>query len=209
MTRTMRPPTPVPSPNPSIGRNTKYASKNPISRHLIDGYFKTLAGLLEHTPASVLEIGCGEGVLLHRLGGPLEGCRTTALDIDRPDLRVAKENLPATGIVQGSSYHLPFLDGQFELVICCEVLEHMEAPEAALAEIARVGAERFLFSVPNEPLWRMLNMARGAYLSRCGNTPGHINRWSARGFRALLESFFRIERFAKPLPWLMAECRKA
>ena len=39
---------------------------------------------------------------------------------------------------------------------------------------------------PREPLWRGLNIARGAYLKDLGNTPGHLNHWSKRGFVALL-----------------------
>ena len=57
------------------------------------------------------------------------------------------------------------------------------SPEATLAEMARVARRHLLVSVPREPLWRGLNMARGAYLRDLGNTPGHVNHWSKRGVR--------------------------
>ena len=43
-----------------------------------------------------------------------------------------------------------------------------------------------LVSVPREPLWRGLNLARGSYLRELGNTPGHLNHWSKRRFASLL-----------------------
>ena len=63
-----------------------------------------------------------------------------------------------------------------------EVLEHVPDPEATVAEMARVARRWLLVSVPREPLWRGLNMARGAYWRALGNTPGHVNHWSKRAF---------------------------
>ena len=62
----------------------------------------------------------------------------------------------------------------------------MPDPEHTVAEMARVALRHLLVSVPREPLWRGLNMARGAYLKDLGNTPGHLNHWSKRSFVALL-----------------------
>src|SRR3712207_8488836 len=46
------------------------------------------------------------------------------------------------------------------------------SPEHTVAEMARVADGHLLVSVPREPLWRMLNVARGAYVKDLGNTPG-------------------------------------
>ncbi len=62
------------------------------------------------------------------------------------------------------------------------MLEHVPDPEHTLSEMARCAQRHLLVSVPREPLWRMLNMARGAYWSALGNTPGHLNHWSRRSF---------------------------
>jgi ubiquinone/menaquinone biosynthesis C-methylase UbiE len=100
----------------------------------------------------------------------------------------------------------PWPDDQFDLVLALEVLEHIDDPGAALAEIARVARRAAIISVPNEPLWRVLNMARGAYLCRFGNTPGHLQHWGASSFRRLVETELEIEDMRRPLPWLMALC---
>ena len=63
---------------------------------------------------------------------------------------------------------------------------------------------RFLLvSVPREPLWRALNMARGAYLKDLGNTPGHLNHWSKRGFVQLLSRYGNVVEARSPFPWTM------
>jgi hypothetical protein len=58
--------------------------------------------------------------------------------------------------------------------------------------------------VPREPLWRGLNMARGAYLKDLGNTPGHINHWSKRAFNELVSLYGRPEKVAGVFPWTLA-----
>ena len=84
-----------------------------------------------------------------------------------------------------------------------EVLEHVPEPETTLGEMARVARRWLLVSVPREPLWRGLNMARGAYWGALGNTPGHLNHWSKRGFVELLGRYGTVEEARSPFPWTM------
>jgi len=76
-------------------------------------------------------------------------------------------DVPAASILEAGA-------GPGDLVIACEVLEHLDAPDQALSELQRVCRGQALVSVPNEPLWRMLNVARGKYWRSPGNTPGHL-----------------------------------
>jgi len=62
-------------------------------------------------------------------------------------------------------------------------------------------------SVPREPLWRGLNMARGAYWRDLGNTPGHVNHWSKRGFVSLLSCVGVVEEVRSPFPWTVVLVR--
>src|SRR6185503_20654249 len=98
---------------------------------------------------------------------------------------------------------LPFADGEFELAAAIEVLEHVPDPEATVAEMARVARRHLLVSVPREPLWRGLNMARGAYWRSLGNTPGHLNHWSKRSFTNMLAKHGTVEEVRSPFPWTM------
>jgi ubiquinone/menaquinone biosynthesis C-methylase UbiE len=103
----------------------------------------------------------------------------------------------------GDATRLPFADESIDLVVGLEVLEHIPDPAPALREIARVCAAAVVFSVPREPIWRIGNMARGRYLRDLGNTPGHVNHWSARAFEQFVGAQFDVRASARPLPWTM------
>jgi hypothetical protein len=83
------------------------------------------------------------------------------------------------------------------------VLEHVPDPDAVLSQMARVARAHLLVSVPREPVWRALNLARGAYVRELGNTPGHVNHWSRSSFQALLGRFGAVEQTRSPFPWTM------
>jgi SAM-dependent methyltransferase len=105
--------------------------------------------------------------------------------------------------------NLPFADGEFDLASAIEVLEHVPDPEHTLAEMARVARGHLLVSVPREPLWRALNLARGAYVRRLGDTPGHVNHWSKRAFVGLLGRHGEVIEARSPFPWTMLLVRVA
>ena len=110
-----------------------------------------------------------------------------------------------------SAYELPYADNEFELLVCCEVLEHLECPDDALRELERVASKAVLLSTPREPLWRALNIARGKYLTALGNTPGHIQHFSRRTLSTLVAQHFQIVDVRTPVPWtmLLAEIKRA
>ena len=125
--------------------------------------------------------------------------RVVGIDLDDPKLAAEWERAGARTSSSGPRRppRSSFADGEFDLATAIEVLEHVPEPEATLAEMARVARRRLLVSVPREPLWRGLNVARGAYLRELGNTPGHVNHWSKRAFAALLSRYGGSSRCAR------------
>jgi 2-polyprenyl-3-methyl-5-hydroxy-6-metoxy-1,4-benzoquinol methylase len=196
----------------------KYGSSNPVVKRLMGGFHSTLDELWEKAaPSSVLDVGCGEGVLTvqwaERLGDTQVGAdaprgtggRIVGIDLEDPKLRAewnarARPNLEFRA---EEATRLSFSDDEFDLAAAIEVLEHVPEPEATLAEMARVARGHLLVSVPREPLWRGLNMARGAYWRDLGNTPGHVNHWSKRAFVSLLSRYGTVEEARSPFPWTM------
>lgn len=181
----------------------KYASKNPIARLLVAGFLDAVTELfvLAHPRGkTVLEVGCGEGKLANRLfrNAPTPG-RYLATDVSLE--RLAPELDPRIGSAVASAYELPFANESFDIVVCCEVLEHLDAPTRGLAELARVARERVLISTPQEPVWRAMNMARGKYLRELGNTPGHIQHFSRGELEQLAATQLHIHAMRTPLPW--------
>ncbi|MEO8289670.1 MAG: methyltransferase domain-containing protein [Gaiellaceae bacterium] len=189
----------------------KYGTRNPLARRLVARFLAEADDAIrEAAPASVLDVGCGEGVVTARIAGLLPQARIVGLDVEDPELgadwqRRAGGNL---SFEAGSAYSLPYEDGSFDLVCAFEVLEHLERPEEGLAELARVAAQTLVLSVPREPLWRALNIATGRYLRRVGNTPGHVNHWSRRAFAEFAGSAGEVTRLRSPLPWTITTVRR-
>ena len=185
----------------------KYGSENPVVRRLMAGFRRDLDALWARAaPASVLDVGCGEGVLTHEWARRLGDGRVVGIDLEDPALQAEWSARTAANLEYRvmRAERLPFADGEFALVAAIEVLEHVPEPEATLAEMARVArGGHLLVSVPREPLWRALNLARGAYLRELGNTPGHLHHWSRRGFAALLARHGHVVEARSPLPWTM------
>jgi 2-polyprenyl-3-methyl-5-hydroxy-6-metoxy-1,4-benzoquinol methylase len=184
----------------------KYGSSNPVVKRLMGGFHSTLDELwTKAAPASVLDVGCGEGVLTLEWAERLGGGRIVGIDLEDPKLRGEWEQRerPNLEFRAEEATQLSFSDDEFDLASAIEVLEHVPEPEATLAEMARVASGHLLVSVPREPLWRGLNMARGAYWRHLGNTPGHVNHWSKRGFVSLLSRYGTVEEARSPFPWTM------
>jgi 2-polyprenyl-3-methyl-5-hydroxy-6-metoxy-1,4-benzoquinol methylase len=184
----------------------KYGSTNPVVRRLMASFERTLDELLARAaPRSVLDVGCGEGVLTHKWAQRLEG-RIVGIDLEDPAIQAewAKRQAPNLSYRVMKAERLPFEEGEFALASAIEVLEHVPDPEHTVAEMARVArGGHLLVSVPREPLWRALNMARGAYLRDLGNTPGHVNHWTKQGFVRLLARHGEVVETRSPFPWTM------
>lgn len=188
----------------------KYQSGNPITRRIMRGFESTLTKLVEKAnPSSIHEVGCGEGYWVLRWfeeGLDVRGSDFSSTVIDLAKNNALERDLPVDGFSQKSIYDLKHPQDSAELVVCCEVLEHLEQPEDALRVLQKVTLKNAIFSVPREPIWSILNVARGKYWSGFGNTPGHIQRWSQREFIALVSQYFTIEQITAPFPWTMLLC---
>lgn len=184
----------------------KYRSRNPVHRVLVGGFLRAARALVRAAaPGRVLEVGCGSGDLAARLfwadGGP--SVDYTGVDISPEEVAHARARCSAGRFQVASAYDLPFPARSFDLVVVCEVLEHLDRPADCLREVERVCGAHVLASVPWEPVWRVLNLARGKYWRRVGNTPGHIQHFSRRACRRLVTERFDIRAEERPFPWTM------
>jgi SAM-dependent methyltransferase len=188
----------------------KYGTSNPVARRLMAGFLGGLDQLVERTGVrEAHEVGCGEGELAIRLAR--RGLRVRGSDAFPEVLEEARRRAAVAGVpIEFEATPVERLDPDrdaAELVLCCEVLEHLEDPEGALDVLAGLAQPWLIASVPREPLWRALNLARGAYVGDFGNTPGHLNHWSRRAFVRFLTRRFEVVQVLSPLPWTMALCR--
>ena len=201
-------------PEEVIGGNVypKYTTRNPLARLLVDNFARSLDGLVERSGArQIHEVGCGEGFLTTRLaqrGLGVRGSDLSASAIEQARARAGEQGLAIPFQVADLYGLSPDIDAA-ELVICCEVLEHVPDPERALRTLTGLARPWLILSVPREPLWRLLNMARGHYLRSLGNTPGHLQHWSTSRFRSLVGRHAELVESRTPLPWTMLLCRTA
>ncbi|MCD4793730.1 MAG: class I SAM-dependent methyltransferase [Bacteroidales bacterium] len=190
----------------------KYNSGNPVYRKLMSNFFSNLLHDIVNRnkkDVKILELGCGEGLLACEIKKLFPNFNYTGLDINDEIISEARKTCPDTKFEVGSIYELKeYYQEKFDYVIVSEVLEHIEEPLKALTEIHKLNSDRFIFSVPNEPIWRFLNMMRLKYLKDFGNTPGHIQHWSKKAFKMLIQSRFNIIEYKSVFPWLIALCDK-
>ena len=188
---------------------TKHTTQNPISKFFLDN-FKSL--LLEEVkrlkPESILDVGAGEGFTLemfrkHNVGKKLEG-----VEYMDDALSLAKKLHPQVKIRKGTIYELPYKDDTFDVVICTEVLEHLEEPEKALKELKRVSRKYVILSVPNEPLFTIQRFLRGKNMLKLGDHPEHIQHWSSGAFEKFVKKYMVIKDIKTPLPWTMITAKK-
>jgi 2-polyprenyl-3-methyl-5-hydroxy-6-metoxy-1,4-benzoquinol methylase len=184
----------------------KYGSTNPVVRRLMSRFEGTLGELFtQAAPSSILDVGCGEGVLVKQWADAIAPGRVVGIDLEEPSIQAGWEAHQAPNLEYRimKAEALPFEDGEFDLATAIEVLEHVPDPAHTVAEMARCASGHLLVSVPREPLWRGLNVARGAYVKELGNTPGHVNHWSKRSFVELLSRHGRVVEARSPFPWTM------
>lgn len=189
----------------------KYETKNPISNYLMNNFFKSIKELLFAVKPeinSITEIGCGEGYLSEYILSLNIVSKMKASDFSSDIIEIAKrKNNPDIKFYIKSIYEI----GDFEksdILICCEVLEHLKDPAQGLKKLYDVTNKYLIVSVPNEPLWRVLNCCRGKYLSDFGNTPGHINHWSKKNFKNFVGELFNVIEVNSPLPWTVILAEK-
>ncbi len=184
----------------------KYRSANPLVRRLVGGFQRSLEELLDRAePTSLLDVGCGEGVLAQRFARRLGSRRVVGVDLQEDSIQAgwSQHRAPNLEYRTLAGGELPFAAGEFDMVSAIELLEHVPDPQLTLGEMSRCAERHLLVSVPREPLWRALNVARGAYWSQLGNTPGHLNHWSRRSFVQLLRGHGEIAQVRSPFPWTM------
>ena len=188
----------------------KYGTRNPIERRLVGAFLDDVRELALRSGASdAHEVGCGEGelsLMLARQGIRIRGSDVSAEVVDEARRRAEAAELDVTyRAAPIESLSAP--EDAAELIVCCEVLEHLDDPEAGLEKLASLARPWLLVSVPREPIWRVLNLARLKYVGDLGNTPGHLGHWSRNGFLNFLRSRVDVVEARSPLPWTIALCR--
>lgn len=183
----------------------KHQHRNPIQRSLIKNFYRDLYELIERVdPDSILDVGCGEGITLHNLAARNLGRKLEGVDFLDTAIQIGRKEFPDLALQQGDIYNLSYKRNSFDLVLCNEVMEHLDNPKKALQELKSVSKKHIIVSVPNEPYFMMAQLLRGRHLRRLGNHPEHIQHWTSRGIENFVENNgLKIKASRHPFAWSM------
>jgi 2-polyprenyl-3-methyl-5-hydroxy-6-metoxy-1,4-benzoquinol methylase len=199
------------------GNLQKHLNPNPVQRYLLQRFHRQIVLLVEAVEAErILDAGCGEGFVVSYLLQENDGLIITGMDCSLDAIEMARQMVPLVlSKVEGGVFfdvgdlrEMPYSDDSFDLVMCLEVLEHLPDPHRGLRELGRVTSAHCLVSVPHEPFFRATNFLRGKHVPAWGRDPEHLQHWTAKQFRRLVEQYFEVERFVYSFPWVIALGRK-
>ncbi len=180
---------------------------------------ETERALFEDAPldgrARVVEVGCGEGGNLVNLFGRAQRqpALVVGVDLFREKLRFAAEQVSGARFVCGDAARLPLASEAFDLVICRDVLHHVETPDNVLAEMRRVCAPggSVIVIEPNgrNPLMRAFGRLIAAERVILDNSPASVAAAVGRHFasprlimKQPLPVFRAIFHYQYGCPWL-------
>lgn len=187
----------------------KYRSLNPVKRFLLVRFINRIEQLVtEVRPESILDVGCGEGIMLTRLAKIINPQKIVGIDLSKPALAVAKKNIPTARLIQMDAMELAFADNSFDLVLLLEVLEHLRDPLQAIKEAKRVTSKYCIFSVPDEPWFSLLSLLAGMHITRLGKHPEHRQFWSFSRFAKLVAAHFSRTYPVRCFPWSIVLAEK-
>ncbi len=188
----------------------KYNTRNPISRYLMQGFLSSFDELTAKTGVrKSYEVGCGEGHLsmrLHDRGWQVRGSDLEEVSVAEANAQCVQRNLdPKFHAI--SLFDLTPQIAAEELVICCEVLEHVPDTTKAISVLKSIASPYLLVSVPREPIWRPFSTSRGGNIWPIWATHPDTSSTGPRHLISMLRSSFEIVEVRKPLPWTIILCR--
>jgi 2-polyprenyl-3-methyl-5-hydroxy-6-metoxy-1,4-benzoquinol methylase len=185
----------------------KYDSNNIFKKFLIKNFKNTIVETIREYSQeinTVAEFGCGEGVIAALVKLQFPKFEVKASDYSPKIIKLAKKrwDLDINFYIK-NIYELQS-DDSADLIILCEVLEHLKDYRKALEKIKGLDFKYALVTVPREPIWRILQFISGNNIKEIGNTPGHVNHWNKRDFENLLSEYFEVHFTKSPFPWNLA-----
>lgn len=151
---------------------------------------------------SIIDAGCGEGILLEKLVKQFPGKDIVGVDIDPINIKICQEHgLP---IIAGGIYGLPFDDGSFDAALFIEVVEHLDEPLKAIGELNRIlrPGGRLLVLFPNDFTFKIARIMMLMFKEAFYDT-GHLKQWTPRQMKKALEAsgFNILAQKSMPLPF--------
>lgn len=99
---------------------------------------KIVIRFIPGTPKKILDVGCASGWFIFRISKKFPKAQCYGIDIYDKGIKYAKKVYPKIKFKVADAHKIPYKKNTFDLVICTEVLEHLDDPQIAILEIKRV-----------------------------------------------------------------------
>lgn len=151
---------------------------------------------------NIVDIGCGEGILLEQLIKKFPKKEIFGIDGEKENIAICKKyNLD---VRFGSVYKLPLEDSSIDCIIFMEVIEHLDRPDQAIREISRVlkkdGIVIILF--PNDAMFKFARIAT-LNIKEAFYDTGHVKQWTPAGIKKVVRKFGLVPVSKKNLPFVV------
>lgn len=115
---------------------------------------KVISWLRDLNPATLLDVGCGNGEFLREAGKAMPSARLAGADISPSVIESNRLRMP------GVDFHVLDLDrgrlsAKFDAVVCMEVVEHCKRYEEAIKKLSDMTIKRLIITVPCGPLFEL------------------------------------------------------
>lgn len=193
----------------------KYLSKNFFVKIIMNNFEKSLTHLMnKFDNKNFFDLGCGDGHWMsyyHQKNFFVRGG-----DHSEKQLKIIKEKYNYNGY-KIDIYNSNFVyemnkileNEKINNILFSEVLEHLYRPNYVLNKLSKLNFQKMIITVPNEPLWRILNILRLKYLKDFGNTPGHVNHFSKEKLKKIIyENNLKVEKTLITQPFILMLIKK-
>lgn len=170
-----------------VEESPRFKLSEPEIAHRLPVEFRSVSG-------KILDVGCGAGAFTGTIKRKRLDLEIYGVDISKKAIKIARKDFPDIKFSVASAYRLPFPDDFFDATVMNHVLEHLDDPDKALAELGRVLKPRGLFwsITPLEGDRLVLSPSRRL----AEKYHGHLQRFSRASLLSLLErNNFMVERY--------------
>jgi len=116
----------------------KGIEKNIFQRFWHSNKLKAVVEFTPNSPKRILDVGCASGWFVSELSKRFAKARCYGIDIYDKGIKFAERTYPKIEFKVADAHKIPYKKNTFDLVVCTEVLEHLDDPKSAILEIKRV-----------------------------------------------------------------------
>lgn len=180
-----------------IKPHTTYYSSGPsFLKWVHDSRFNALKSLMgDVTNKSVLDAGCGEGYFFSQI----QAKEKYGIDLSEERLKKTVISFPSSNVLCSDLKKLPFEDEKFDVIVCSEVLEHVDGYEDVILEFKRCikPSGKLILSFPNE---RMVGLGRLLIMRFPAHELDHVNWLTISDMTKILSEKYTASNIP-PLPY--------